>query len=178
MPQTDKYDLHHIEDPENRNGVEFEKLRFEHAWRHFDMHARQRIQMFYFFLISVAFLCGAFANVSSSQNSELARLSLLVAVAGFAISLVFLALEVRNRVLYSISHRHLKALEENILYPEGFREVYENRAKQSGRLRGILIEDAARRFLLLRHSFLLPLCHIGGAALFFVLFLRVYQHLS
>jgi hypothetical protein len=170
MEDDSKYDLSHISSPDNRNGIEFEKLRFEYAWRHFDMHARQRLQMFYFFLISVAFLCGVVVSISNSQRPELAGLKSIVAGAGLALCLIFLALDVRNRELYSISRRHLKAIETNILYPDGFREIFEDQKRRAGRVRGIMVEDGGRNYL--RHKFLVPICHIIAAGLFAYLFIR------
>ena len=41
-----------------RTVAEFEKMRFELAWRHFDLHAKQRTQMFHFFIILTPFLFG------------------------------------------------------------------------------------------------------------------------
>jgi hypothetical protein len=175
MVESSKYDLSHVEAPDNRSGIEFEKLRFEYAWRHFDMHARQRIQMFYFFLISVAFLCGALANAANSQRQEFVQFASLISIAGLAISLVFLALDMRNRALYSISRRHLQALEVNVLYPEGFRDLYEDPQNRSGRVSGIMIEDTAGRPGPFRHKFLIPLCHVGSAGVFFFLSLRLYH---
>jgi hypothetical protein len=40
--------------------VEFEKMRFEFAWRHFEFHARQRTIMFHFFVLLVPFLFGGY----------------------------------------------------------------------------------------------------------------------
>jgi len=137
------------------------------------MHARQRVQMFNFFLISTAFLSGALANVGSGQRPDVAHLSSVIPIFGFAISLIFLLLDFRNRNLYAISCRHLLALEKSVLYPEGFREIFENPETQTGRVTGIMIEDAIGRSWSLRHKFLLPLCHVGGAFLFLFLFLRV-----
>ena len=42
----------------SRTVAEFEKMRFELAWRHFDFHAKQRTQMFHFFIILTPFLFG------------------------------------------------------------------------------------------------------------------------
>jgi hypothetical protein len=173
MPTGNKYDLGHIESPNTSSGIEFEKLRFEYAWRHFDMHCRQRLQMFYFFLISVAFLCGALANVETGHKPDAARLLFFIPVAGIAISIVFFLLDARNRALYSISCRHLEALERSVLYPDGFRELPGIAAAHSRRLKGILIEDAAARSRYLRHRFLIPLCHVGGIVLFLVLFIQL-----
>ena len=36
---------------QSRAVAEFEKMRLELAWRHFDLHAKQRTQMFHFFII-------------------------------------------------------------------------------------------------------------------------------
>ena len=172
MPRSSKYNLRHIEVPNSSSGIEFEKLRFEYAWRHFDIYSRQILQMFYLFLISVAFFCGALANVMNSQRSDAVQISSFIAIVGFAISLIFLAFDTRSRGLYLISRRHLEALEWNVLYPDGFRELFDNPTERIGRVEGIMIEDAKHQRLL-RHKFLIPLCHIGSAVLFFVLLLRI-----
>ena len=175
MSEDNQYDLQHIIDTDNRSGIEFEKLRFEYAWRHFDMHARQRIQMFYFFLISIAFICGAFANLANSQKDELALLAPYIAVAGLVVSLIFLALDFRNQALYSISRRHLKAIEKNVLYPDGFRELFENPTDKSGKITGIMLENSLGPYWLFRHKFLIPLCQLGAVVLFLVLLFRVHH---
>ena len=172
MQSAGSYDLRHIDGAATSSGIEFEKLRFEYAWRHFDMHARQRMQMFYFFLISIAFLFGVVASLVNIQRADLAPIPAIIAIVGFAISVIFLLLDTRNRALYSISCRHLEALERNVLYPDGFRELFAIPEQESGRVRGIMIEDATTRFRLFRHKFLIPLCHVGCAALFLILFLR------
>jgi hypothetical protein len=171
-----KYDLAHIEAADNRSGIEFEKLRFEYAWRHFDLHAKQRIQMFYFFLISVAFLCGAIVSSANSQKPEFSQLPLVAAGVGLAISFIFLALDARNRALYSISRRHLKTLEANVLYPTGFREIFENPTNRTGRVVGVMIEDESHRAGFFRHKFLIPLCHFFAAGVFLFLILH-FRHL-
>ncbi|MDF0497224.1 hypothetical protein [Bradyrhizobium yuanmingense] len=41
-----------------RATMEFEKMRFELSWRYFDFHARQRTQLFHFFIILAPFMLG------------------------------------------------------------------------------------------------------------------------
>jgi hypothetical protein len=175
MTKHKKYDLRHIEEKTGSNGIEFEKFRFEYAWRHFDIHCRQRLQMFYFFLFSAAFLCGALATAETNQKTDVAQLSTAIPIVGITISVIFFFLDCRNRALYSISCRHLEAIERNVLFPEGFREIFENLNEPSDRVKGILIEDAIGRSRFLRHKYLIPLCHVGGILLFLFLLLRIVK---
>ena len=150
-PTRLEYDLTHIVSPDNRNGIEYEKLRVDYAWRQFDRYGHQRLQMLYFFLISSAFLCGAIINLHASQSLSSTRATDMIAMTGAILSVVFLALEIRTHTLYAISRRHLRALETTVLFPDGFREVNES----SQRLRGILVEDSTKLHLI-RYMVILP----------------------
>lgn len=172
MPENSPYDLQHIVAPTTSSGIEFEKLRFEYAWRHFDIYSRQILQMFNFFMISTAFLYGAFASVANSHRSDYVPIASVIAMIGLAVSLIFLAFDWRSRKLFMISRRHLEALERNILYPEGFREIYANPAQPGSRVKGIMIEDA-ERVRIIRHSYLIPICQLVSAGMFLLLLLWV-----
>lgn len=51
--------LSRAEPPEDaRATMEYEKMRFELSWRYFDFHARQRTQLFHFFVILTPALLG------------------------------------------------------------------------------------------------------------------------
>jgi hypothetical protein len=57
MQLTDILDRAHA--PEDaRATMEFEKMRFELSWRYFDFHAKQRTQLFHFFIILMPFILG------------------------------------------------------------------------------------------------------------------------
>ena len=170
MSEQKTYDLKHITDPNDRNGIEFEKLRFEYAWRHFDFHAKQRTQMFHFFLISVTFLAGAYGALGSSQAQAINQLAPPIAIAGLIVSLIFMGLDFRNVQLYRRSQRYLIALEKQVLFATGFRQLFH----EGKELRGIMFDDAVDRpWHCLRHGFLIPFCQGGAALLFAFLALRV-----
>jgi hypothetical protein len=150
--------------------IEFEKFRFEYAWRHFEIYSRQILQMFNLFLITVSFLSGALVNVMNSSRQDLTQISSAVAMVGCAISMIFLIFDFRSRSLYSISRHHLEGLERNVLYPDGYREMYS--IDPPNRLQGILFADRMARPLL-RHKYLIPFCQIGSALFFFGLFMKI-----
>ena len=82
----------------------------ESAWRHFTIHAEQRLRMFQFYItISTALLSGSVLLIRSGQN--LFAIMLLGFLASF-FSFVFWKLEVRTRIL-------IKNAEEAIKYLEG-----------------------------------------------------------
>lgn len=84
------------------------------AWRHFTIHAEQRLKMFQFYItISTAMLGGGFLLIRSGQNSS--ALMLLGFLASF-FSFVFWKFEVRTRNL-------IKNAEDAIKYLEGFYDV-------------------------------------------------------
>lgn len=92
----------------------------EHAWSWFELHANQRLQMFNFWLISVAFLAAAYVTALTASHEPLAC---VVAVLGFALSVCFHRLERRTRGLVRIGEAALEELEERLARRTGVEEM-------------------------------------------------------
>lgn len=88
-----------------------QEVALEHAWEWFSLHARQRMQSLYYFLIAAAFLFGALTHASNTNNTALA---LGVSLLGGAISYIFFRLENRVRNLLHRSEDVLKPLEDEL----------------------------------------------------------------
>jgi len=93
------------------NFDEARKVALEHAWEWFSLHAHQRMQSLYYFLIATAFLFGAFTHASNIDNSTLA---LGVSLFGACISYIFYRLENRVRSLLHLAEDALKPLENEL----------------------------------------------------------------
>jgi hypothetical protein len=128
-------------DADGRAFVEFQKLRLELAWRHFEFHARQRTTMFHFFVLLVPLLIGGFFYIlrenvapgaSAATTSALAAnattAATLVTAIGAVLSFVFLAFDMRNRQLYRMSQDNLRLLENDFLYAEAYTPLNYNMA--------------------------------------------------
>jgi hypothetical protein len=100
--------------------AEFEKMRFELAWRHFDFHAKQRTQMFHFFIILTPFLFGG-CFILFKEREIMGSWPPIIASAGggfLALLFLFLLLDQRNKQLYRVSQSALRLLENQILFTD------------------------------------------------------------
>ena len=84
-------------------------MQFEYAWRWFDLHAKQRVSMFNFFLISVGALATAYGLLLREQLYVVAAVA---AFLGVLVSLVSCLLDVRNRQLVKMGEEALKEVEK------------------------------------------------------------------
>jgi hypothetical protein len=96
--------------------AEFDKMRFELAWRHFDLHARQRTLMFHFFIILTPFLFGGCFILFREREIVGPWPGIVAALAGGAIGLVFFLLDRRNRQLYRVAKTALTIMEAQLLF--------------------------------------------------------------
>ena len=99
-----------------RSLVEFEKIRFELAWRHFDFHARQRTTMFHFFILLVPFLFGGCFILFKDREVMGGFPAIFAALAGAMLGLVFFLLDQRNKQLYRVSKGALSLFEKQFLF--------------------------------------------------------------
>ena len=84
-------------------------MQFEYAWRWFDLHAKQRISMFNFFLLAVGALATAYGLLLREQLYVVAAVAALV---GIFVSLVSCLLDVRNHDLVKMGEEALKGVEK------------------------------------------------------------------
>jgi hypothetical protein len=103
-------------DSDARAVVEFEKLRFELMWRHFDLHARQRTTMFHFFILLTPFLFGGCFFMFKEREVVGSFPAILAAGAGALLASIFFLLDQRNKQLYRVSKGALGLLETQFLF--------------------------------------------------------------
>jgi len=89
--------------------VDLWKVR-DHAWSYFDFHARQRTQMFQFFILAAGLLGGAIGLRGSPVENYW-----LLALAGAFVSLGFLTLDRRNAEFVHKAEELLQYTEERLL---------------------------------------------------------------
>lgn len=85
------------------------KLALDHAWAWFNLHGTQRMQMLNFWLVSIAFLTGAFV---AAITNEAFGAAFGVAVAGGVASSCFYRLERRTRLLVRLAETPLAELQK------------------------------------------------------------------
>jgi hypothetical protein len=116
--------------PEQRR--EESKLALEHAWEWFSLHATQRLQSVYFFLVSTAFLSAAFVTAAKEKMFVVAG---GVAVLGACIAYFFYRMERRIRTLIHAAEDAIGPLQGELadrLQLEGMRIVTHVEANRPG----------------------------------------------
>src|SRR5689334_19736883 len=86
-----------------RATMEFEKMRFELSWRYFDFHARQRTQLFHFFIILAPFLFGGCFYLFREREMVGSWPGLIASSAGALLAICFFGLDRRNRQIIHLS---------------------------------------------------------------------------
>ena len=97
------------QDTENGGNHQSANMQFEYAWRWFDLHAKQRVSMFNFFLISVGALATAYGLLLREQLYVVAAVA---AFMGVFVSLVSCLLDVRNHELVKMGEEALQGVEK------------------------------------------------------------------
>jgi hypothetical protein len=87
--------------------------RLDYAWGWFQFHAKQRMDMFNYFLIVTGILATAFVDLSKDGHPHLAQ---TLAGLGAVTALGFLVLDLRNKHLVDKSVRILKVLEKQDIF--------------------------------------------------------------
>ena len=94
---------------------ELMNLKFEYAWRHFSLHAKQRVQMFHFFLLGSSFLASGYGLLIREQ---LYWPAVVLAFAGVLVGIASLILDKRNAALVDLGEDALKCVEREYLLGE------------------------------------------------------------
>jgi hypothetical protein len=106
-------------------------MRLQYAWNWFDLHAKQRMSLFSFFLI----ITGIFINGYATALKDGWPLVAFGAAALGAVSAVaFIALDVRSRELTRLAEDVLEKLEWDFLFPETFTSAKVRRGAPLGLL--------------------------------------------
>lgn len=92
----------------------FEK-RFEYAWNFFDFHAKQRMQVFNFFIVFSGIMANAYALSIGYGNLEVAA---AVGFVGAIVSFFFKLLDHRNEELVNLAEDILFDLERRLLFKD------------------------------------------------------------
>lgn len=110
-----------------------EKVKIDLAWKYFDLHAKQRVNMFQYFSAIVPVVAGAyFYFFKDHALSLMPGVMPSIAILGLVISIAFLLLDYRNEQLLDISRRQLCQLEQQ-LYGDGLVGIFgQARALKAG----------------------------------------------
>jgi hypothetical protein len=103
-------------DDDPRAAIEFEKMRFDLAWRHYDLHARQRTTMFHFFILLTPFLFGGCFYLFKEREGVGSLPAIFAAGAGALLAFIFFLLDQRNKQLYRVSKGALGLFETQFLF--------------------------------------------------------------
>ncbi len=106
-----------------RATVELEKMRFELSWRYFDFHARQRTQLFHFFIILTPFMLGGCFYLFKERTTLGHLPSVVAPVVGAILALVFFGLDRRNKQLINVGERAIRLFEKHLLFTSNFRPL-------------------------------------------------------
>jgi hypothetical protein len=140
-----------------RATMEFEKMRFELSWRYFDFHARQRTQLFHFFIILAPFLFGGCFYLFKEREIVGYSPGVIASLAGALLSIFFFGLDRRNRQIIHSSERAIRLIEAQLLFTD-FRPITVAGSLFKGVLTTEKAENDHRRLKSLRgHS-----CLVGG----------------
>lgn len=80
----------------------------DYAWKWFELHSSQRMQLVNYFLVAVAFLTAAYAT---GLQADRPAVSAVVAVLGAVVSWAFQQIEQRTRELIKLSEATLQEIE-------------------------------------------------------------------
>jgi hypothetical protein len=111
---------------------EVEKQRFDYAWKWFNYHASQRMQLFNFFLIITGILANAYVG-AYEKGTPLMRFA--VSLIGTLQAFGFFVFDVRNRELTRYAEDVLEKIERDKLFPDDYRSPEINNGQTLGLLR-------------------------------------------
>ena len=98
---------------------EYNRDALDHAWRWFELHARQRLQLVNFFLLSAAFLSSGYAVTLADYP----RVSAVLALIGLAMAVFFWLVERRVRALLKAGERAMAKSEQRLARATGIKEI-------------------------------------------------------
>ena len=158
-------------DADARALVEFEKMRLDLFWRHFEFHARQRTTLFHFFIILVPFLFGGCFILFRDKDALGPTPCVAAAIGSGLLTIVFYLLDQRNKQLYRVSKHALALFESQFLF-SSHRGLRDGDADYLGVITTEQKLYGSTRIL--RHSFLMAAVYwiaiglFGAAAVYFV----------
>jgi hypothetical protein len=93
--------------------TEIDKTRLDYAWKWFDFHAKQRMQLFNYFLIITGILASAFVG---AYDKSLYLLCIAVCLIGLLQAMGFFSFDVRSRELTRLAEDILLKIENEQLF--------------------------------------------------------------
>lgn len=159
------------------------RLQFDYAWKWFEFHARQRMIMFYYYLI----ITGIFGNaLILAFHAEYYLVVALLCLLGLLTSAGFVVFDYRNRSMAAYGEAVLEKLESELLFPEAFTDEDGRRLGPMNVERREGMREGQPRLLrheLLKHKWWIRgiECAVGmlfGVALLVSLGLALYSGLS
>jgi hypothetical protein len=112
--------------------IEMLKIRFGFAWNWFELHAKQRMSLFNFFLLITGILVNAYVI---AVIQKIGVLPLVICIVGFIQSIGFIIFDVRSRKLTKYGEDVMEKLEREYLYQNNFSHPDINDGKTLGLLR-------------------------------------------
>lgn len=137
-------------DGENR------QIAFDHAWKWFELHASQRMQLFRFYIILVG-IC--LAGYATARKEGIFPFQVLLPVFGTLVTFCFISLDSRTRRLIKIAEVALDSIETDFSYLKENEKF--NFIKKA--------DDAAKTQLTYTSSF--KIMHYGAISIFIVIFI-------
>lgn len=88
---------------------DIDKIAFDYAWKWFDFHGKQRMQLFNYFLIITGILANAYVT---ALDKKFFSVGAVVCVLGVIQSLSFIVFDIRNRDLTERAEKALHSFEQ------------------------------------------------------------------
>ena len=144
------------------------KLQFEYAWRWFDSHAKQRMTMFYYYLVMVGILANAWVL---SYDKGYIAVAAAISLMGVMASIGAIYFDMRNRQMSKEAEDILENLETDVIYPLGVKEGSNRQVGPLSAERSLGMREGQQRAWkksLLKHKFWIRLID-GSFAIMFLL---------
>lgn len=100
------------------NLSDVDKTAFDYAWKWFDFHGKQRMQLFNYFLIITGILANAYVT---ALDKKFFSVGVIVCVLGVLQSLGFIVFDIRNRDLTERAERALHVFEHEKQLFKGYK---------------------------------------------------------
>jgi hypothetical protein len=114
------------------NDLETLKARLTYAWNVWEFHGRQRMSMFYYFLVIVGILVNGY--ITALKEPNLRHILPEICVLGLILSPIFLVIDWRNRKMLYFADELLRESEERLskITPSGLAGPLSRREKEEG----------------------------------------------
>jgi hypothetical protein len=100
-----------------------DKTAYDYAWKWFDFHGKQRMQLFNYFLIITGILANAYVT---ALDKKFFTVGAIVCFLGVLQSLAFIVFDIRSRALTERAEKALRAFEQNKQLFSGYEYNNEN----------------------------------------------------